>query len=321
MNTRESNRSSASDNGRDAPSIDTSSRRVISVASDTSQSAPLSKPRDPRETGHDASDTSRSAASSKPRVPRRLRSDASNASQSMASSKPRVPHKACFDVSYTVSRFALESIEPGVDFLVGSGVFVECIGALYLAKMLKKRFSGDRMEYFVSFDGFKSIHDGWVSIRNIYEINPQTKRAFKFINSVFFSKSDNDKARKRAPPDALKSKRRETRRRKKDDAENSQTRSGDTRSAQPAVCSARTFEMQDVRSGVNFLPGSTIFAEYKGGLCLAKMVKKRGRGEFMEYFIQYVGLKTTEKAWVTTALLYEINPQTKRMFRVLGVKK
>ena len=74
--------------------------------------------------------------------------------------------------------------------------------------------------------------------------------------------------------------------------------------------------MQGIESGVEFLPGSTIFAEYKGGLCLAKMIKKRGKGDYMEYYIQYMGLKKTEEAWMSVGLLYEINPQTKRMFRV-----
>ena len=79
--------------------------------------------------------------------------------------------------------------------------------------------------------------------------------------------------------------------------------------------------MLSIESGVEFLPGSTLFAEYKGGLCLATMLKKRGKGEYMEYYIQYNGLKKAEEAWVSTALVYEINPQTKRMFRQLSVTK
>jgi hypothetical protein len=61
----------------------------------------------------------------------------------------------------------LYDIEPGVAFLPGSVVFAEWSGALYLAKMVKKRFSGDRMEYLVSYDGFNANHDAWVSINNI----------------------------------------------------------------------------------------------------------------------------------------------------------
>jgi len=79
--------------------------------------------------------------------------------------------------------------------------------------------------------------------------------------------------------------------------------------------------MKGIEPGVEFLPGSTLFAEYKGGLCLAKMLKKRGKDDYMEYFIQYHGLKKTEEAWVSTSMVYEINPQTKRMHRLLSEKK
>ena len=100
---------------------------------------------------------------------------------------------------------------------------------------------------------------------------------------------------------------------------------------------ASTVDMEGTEPGVEFLPGSTLFAEYKGSLCLAKMLKKRGKGDYMEYLLQYnmkkkkkkkqkqntMGEEEEEEArcWVSVALVYEINPQTKRMFRQLSKKE
>ncbi|KAL7554908.1 hypothetical protein ACHAWF_018458 [Thalassiosira exigua] len=226
--------------------------------------------------------------------------------ESGAQKKPP-PRRMRSDVS-EMSQSALDNVEPGVDFLPGSMVFVEWSGALYLAKMLKKRYSGSRMEYLISYDGFNSNHDAWMSIRKIYEVNPQTKRVFKRINSEICGASD-EKPKRRVPP---VSRRRETRKKAQD--------YDDSDMGQSSARKQSTVDMQGIEPGVEFLPGSTLFAEYKGGLCLAKMLKKRGRGDYMEYFVQFNGLKKSEEAWVSTALLYEINPQTKRMFRLLAKK-
>jgi hypothetical protein len=241
--------------------------------------------------------------------------------ESGAQKKPP-PRRMRSDVS-EMSQSALDNVEPGVDFLPGSMVFVEWSGALYLAKMLKKRYSGSRMEYLISFDGFNSNHDAWMSIRKIYEVNPQTKRVFKRINSEICGASD-EKPKRRVPP---VSRRRETRKKAQDYDDIVSNSSAETPklriSSDMGQSSARkqsTVDMQGIEPGVEFLPGSTLFAEYKGGLCLAKMLKKRGRGDYMEYFVQFNGLKKSEEAWVSTALLYEINPQTKRMFRLLAKK-
>lgn len=72
----------------------------------------------------------------------------------------------------------LSGIDAGCDFLPGSTIFVEWKNGLYLAKMLKKRGRRENMEYFVHYDGFRQSQDAWVSISSVYEINPQTKRAF-----------------------------------------------------------------------------------------------------------------------------------------------
>eukprot|EP00956_Cyclotella_meneghiniana_P015125 scaffold22937_cov73-Cyclotella_meneghiniana.AAC.8 len=77
----------------------------------------------------------------------------------------------------------LGDIESGVAFLPGSVVFVKSSGELYLAKMVKKRFSGDRTEYLISYDGYDSDYDAWNSIHNIYEVNPKTKRVYNKMNA------------------------------------------------------------------------------------------------------------------------------------------
>lgn len=222
---------------------------------------------------------------------------------------------------------ALKSLKSGVAFLVGSMVFVEWTGALFLAKMLKKRYSGDRTEYLISYDGYNSNHDAWVSINKIYEVNPQTKRVYKKLN---VDMCVDGKEKKCAPPRPVPEQREARKKAQDDDAA---AREVETNSPSPFRASSRAAaksgraasslhsDMKGIDSGVEFLPGSTIFAEYKGGLCLAKMMKKRGKGDYMEYLVQYNGLKKSVEAWVSTALIYEINPQTKRMFRELAVSK
>ena len=198
--------------------------------------------------------------------------------------------------------------------------------------MVKKRYWGDRTEYLISYDGYKSSHDAWVSINKIYEVNPQTKRVFKRNNADISDGAASDgKPKRRAPPG-----RRETRKKAHDDEAassssrnseynqplsraSSHTSSQSSRKTPPRTTS--TIDMKGIEPGVEFLPGSTLFPEYKGGLCLAKMLKKRGKDDYMEYFIQYHGLKKTEEAWVSTSMVYEINPQTKRMHRLLSEKK
>ena len=77
---------------------------------------------------------------------------------------------------------------------------------------------------------------------------------------------------------------------------------------------AQTVDLFRIYSGVEFLPGSMIFAERKNKLHLAKMIKRRGRGDNMEYYIHYDGSKEHTDTWKSILLVYEINPQTKRMF-------
>jgi len=215
-------------------------------------------------------------------------------------------------------------IEPGVAFLPGSVVFVEWSGALYLAKMLKKRFSGDRMEYMVSYDGYESDFDAWVSIHKIYEVDHQSKKVFKRLKSDMLPQPPPGPKREtrsslEAETLAAPTPKRESRRKKEDDIisdfDLSSNANGEVRQVESQI------DMQGIPSGVEFLPGSTLFAERNRSLCLAKMLKKRGKGDYMEYFIQYMGLKKEETRWISTALVFEINPQTKRMYRLYSGKK
>lgn len=251
--------------------------------------------------------------------------DLDNSGRSSTTTRKKPPPRRIRSDQYDA---ALDALESGVAFLVGSMVFVEWSGALYLAKMLKKRYSGDRTEYMISYDGYRSSNDAWVSINKIYEVNPQTKRVFKLINTGTSGSSASNNKPKAIP------KRRETRKKAHDDeaaAATSSTRNSERK--QPTLSRATstassqssratsTIDMKGIEPGVEFLPGSTIFAEYKGGLCLAKMLKKRGKNDYMEYFIEYSGLKKALEVWISTSMVYEINPQTKRMFRQLQVKK
>jgi hypothetical protein len=244
-----------------------------------------------------------------------------SSSHSVALKKPP-PRRTRSDAS----DLTLGTLDSGVAFLAGSMVFVEWTGALYLAKMLKKRYSGEHMEYLISYDGYKSNHDAWVSVQKIYEVNPQTKRVFKKLCSDLAA-SNAGKQKRPSPPGP---KQRETRR-KSDEVEDEASARGNgkstpsltrvlSQSSRTSTSSINT-HMQGIETGVEFLPGSTLFAVYKDGLCLAKMLKKRGKGEYTEYLVQYNGLKKVEEAWVSTGLVYEINPQTKRMFRKLSVTK
>merc|ERR1712085_226435 len=76
------------------------------------------------------------------------------------------------------------------------------------------------------------------------------------------------------------------------ESSSSSTRGGGTsfssrHAQQSAPIQQSTLDMQGIDPGVEFLPGSTLFAEYEGSLCLAKMLKKRGKGDCIEYLLQY----------------------------------
>ena len=241
-------------------------------------------------------------------------SDQGRPPQRATQSKP--PRRMRSDISELSSESVLGNIDPGVAFLQGSVVFTEWKGVLFLAKMVKKRYTGDRTEYLVSYDGYSSKYDAWVSIHKIYEVNPQTKRAFKKLKAGQDHPGGKQKETRKQEEEEEEDdentvesapKKRVYRKKSAEDSSTtaSPTRRGsrkrkDDSSEVSARSSARasrtsTLDMQGIESGVDFLPGSTIFAEHKGGLCLAKMIKKRGKGDYMEYYIQYMGLKKNHR--------------------------
>merc|ERR1712238_348017 len=74
-----------------------------------------------------------------------------------------------------------------------------------------------------------------------------------------------------------------------------------------AAIAQSTINMQGIDPGVEFLPGSTLFVEYKGSLCLAKMLKKRGKFGHMEYLLQF---KTEKKKKIGMAVEGKEEPQS-----------
>lgn len=201
--------------------------------------------------------------------------------------------------------------DPGVEFLPGSCVFVVRKDALYLAKMVKRRKTrGKQMDYLVHFDASSSDHDSWTPLSSIYEINPRTRRIFEGTADKRENMNDDDdevdeKSSKTAASNfdstlnspLLPSRR--TKRQKKapsryqreDESiqEEKPTRAKKLKKKSKTVPAAPSegIDMSNIDSGVDFLPGSTIFVLWKGGLYLGKMLKKRGKGERMEYFVHY----------------------------------
>ncbi len=232
--------------------------------------------------------------------------------------------------------------DPGVEFLPGSCVFVVRKDALYLAKMVKRRKRGKHMDYLVHFDGSTDNHDAWVPLSAIYEINPRTRRIFEQTADKREDMNDHDdeedgegedereesSPKKRVSPlkettspvpsrRTKRQKKAPTRYQKDDDDQPSQKAkkgSGNKSGRKAKVDTIVGLDMGDIDSGVDFLPGSTIFVVWKKSLYLGKMLKKRGRGQDMEYYVHYDGFRKSFDSWVSISLIYEINPQTKRIF-------
>jgi len=248
--------------------------------------------------------------------------------------------------SIDVPTLDMGEFDAGVEFLPGSCVFVVRKDALYLAKMVKRKKIGKVMEYLVHFDGSTPNHDTWVPLSSVYEINPKTRRIFDGTADKRENLNDEEEEeeedhdeddivpvkeeeeRPAAVPQTSPtraSSRRNARKPAKfdhvDDAGKEEekpgkkaerAKKGPPKSKPPIIL--KPVDMTDIDSGCNFLPGSTIFVEWKNGLYLAKMLKKRGKRENMEYFVHYDGFRQSQDAWVSVSLVYEINPQTKRAF-------
>lgn len=219
----------------------------------------------------------------------------------------------------------LSEISPGVEFLPGSCVFVLWHDVLYLAKMLKRRSTrdGTSVEYRVHYNGFRDSYDAWVSVRDVYEINPRTRRIFDSEHMEKHrykpegrregsgggggSGSSSDRSTARGGEDSAAGPARS------DDASRKRPNPGTSSSHSP-VAKLSLSDAEGLTPGVEFLPGSTLFATKDGRLQLAKMLKRRGEGVHREYYVQYLNVKRNNEAWVKVGDVFEINPQTKRVF-------
>jgi len=207
------------------------------------------------------------------------------------------------DKASNTSVLDMEGINSGVEFLPGSCIFVNWKNSLHLSKMLKRRKRGKITEYFVHYDGYSTDDEAWVPLSVVYEVNPQTKR-------IFEKTSDTRKSSHQFTSSSR------TRGAASRQVGTSTSISSETNSKckNRKMTFAQTVDLFRIYSGVEFLPGSMIFAERKNKLHLAKMIKRRGRGDNMEYYIHYDGSKEHTDTWKSILLVYEINPQTKRMF-------
>lgn len=241
--------------------------------------------------------------------------------------------------------------DPGVEFLPGSCVFVARKDALYLGKMLKRKMSGKEMDYLVHFDGSTPNYDTWVPLSSIYELNPRTRRIFDRTADKREDMNDEEEEEEvvveEPIPDpvvsiekatSLSPSRRTSRAKKlpakyeQEDADEileemvpytpARKASRAKKAAPKSKAKTKAVtqkasqkpDMDGIDSGVVFLPGSTIFVEWKNGLYLGKMLKRRGKGDNLEYLVHYDGFRQNQDAWVKVSLVYEINPQTKRAF-------
>ena len=218
-------------------------------------------------------------------------------------------------------------LDSGVEFLPGSCVFVVKANALYLAKMVKRRKKGRGKEYLVQFDGMSSQYNEWISLSEIYELNPKSRRIYERTADLRTLPEEDDdedseveeepKKQKKEEPRAAVKRKSTTPKAKanvapKMSARISRRSGGKGRPKKPKI--SQLYDMQSIESGVEFLPGSTLFVQWKNGLYLGKMLKKRGKGEHMEYLIHYDGYKSSQDEWVSVSMVFEINPQTKRAF-------
>jgi len=205
----------------------------------------------------------------------------------------------------------MEDFDSGVEFLPGSCVFVAKVNALYLAKMVKRRRKGKETEYLVSFDGMSEKHNEWISLSRIYELNPKTRKIYdntadkRVIPEEELDEDDESEADLEPSP-------RPTVEKKERKKVATRGRRGGGRPKKSVT--SRLYDMKDIDSGVDFLPGSTLFIQWNSGLYLGKMIKRRGKGDHMEYLISKDGVKSSQDEWVPVSMCYEINPQTKRAF-------
>ncbi len=249
----------------------------------------------------------------------------SDLSSTKSTSSTKIPDLNSGSVSLDMSAF-----DSGVEFLPGSCVFIAKANALYLAKMIKRRKRGKGTEYFVQFDGMSSDHNEWISLSNIYELNPKTRKIYEktkderiipkeeeeFSSSEEIDEEEEENEEKIEQQQQQKQEHEQAVKPASKSTSKVSTRGGGNKgkARQKKPQTSRLYDLQKIESGVDFLPGSTLFVQWKNGLFLGKMLKKRGMGDDMEYLIHCDGFNSSQDQWVSVALVFEINPQTKRVF-------
>lgn len=258
-----------------------------------------------------------------PMITRRTR----GRTRKMMSSSP------AFDAASTLD---MTGIQPGsVSFLPGSSVFVLWKNGLYPAKILSNKGKetnttggggggGDQQDnnnaYFVHYDSYHDDFDSWVPLSRIYKITKDTQRVFELSNRG----SDNEELeigasggskgsnggrgdrRTSTPSHAME-------RRNRSRTLDASTRTTNTSTSSTTITTT-TIDMGDLDPGVTFLPGSGVYVTWKKGLFHAKMLKRRKVSEETEYLVHYIGYSESYDAWVPLSRIYEISPQTKRIF-------
>ena len=226
------------------------------------------------------------------------------------------------DATEHVGSLDMGDISSGVSFLPGSCVFVVKDDALYLARMLKSRKRMKDSEYFVQYDGTSSESNSWVPVSNIYEIDPQTRKIYEKTAHKRRKEENEESSENEEEFKPLKKKTKRKIDLKREDTGNARTSRSKTNNKRESRRKASVQPVQDgglnlegIESGVAFLPGSTVFAVWKNALYPGKMLKKRGKGDDMEYLVHYDGFRKSHDEWIPLEMVYEINPQTKRAFR------
>jgi len=250
-----------------------------------------------------------------------------------------------FDVASTLD---MAGIQPGssVSFQPGSSVFVLWKNGLYPAQILSKETNnttsggGEQQEnnnaYFVHYDSYHDDFDSWVPLSRIYKITKQTQRVFELSNrgsdneeleidssggsrggNTWGGRGGDSRASTLTLSHAME---RRNRSRTSGGGTIASSTSTTNTFSTTSLTSTTTIDMGDIDSGVVFLPGSGVYVAWKMGLFHAKMLKRRKVSEETEYLVNYIGYSDSYDAWVPLSRIYEISPQTKRIFgRCKGV--
>jgi len=243
------------------------------------------------------------------------------------------------DVASTLD---MAGIQPGssVSFQPGSNVFVLWKNGLYPAQILSKETnnstSGGGSEqqennnaYFVHYNSYHDDFDSWVPLSRIYKITKQTQRVFELsnrgndneeleIDSSGGSRGGNKRGgggdRRMSTSTPYHTMERRNRSRTSGGGTTGSSTTTTKTSCTTSLSSTTTIDMGDIDSGVVFLPGSGVYVAWKMGLFQAKMLKRRKVSEETEYLVHYIGYSDSYDAWVPLSRIYEISPQTKRIF-------